>query len=85
MVGLDRLLASAFMEVGSNGRVSERAQVVGWLLRKDPAARWSFEDMHVSELAQGIRLVRYQAKRILPEPRTPHLVPRNAHPAPRTP
>lgn len=68
MVALDRLLAPDFVEIGSNGRVSERAQVVAWLLRKDPAARWSFEDVHVSELAPGIRLVRYRAKQILPEP-----------------
>lgn len=68
MVALDRLLAPDFMEIGSNGRVSERAQVVGWLLRKDPAARWSLEDLHVNEIAQGIRLVRYRAKQILPEP-----------------
>jgi hypothetical protein len=66
MVALDRLLAPEFVEI-SNGRVSERAQVVAWLLRKDPAARWSFDDMHVSELAQGLRLVRYRAKQILPQ------------------
>lgn len=66
IVALDRLLAPDFVEI-SNGRVSERAQVVAWLLRKDPAARWSFDDMHVSELAQGVRLVRYRARQILPE------------------
>ena len=66
IVGLDRLLAPDFVEI-SNGRVSERAQVVAWLLRKDPAARWSFADVHVSELAQGIRLVRYRAQQILPQ------------------
>jgi hypothetical protein len=66
MVALDRLLAPDFVEI-SNGRVSERAQVVGWLLRKDPAARWSFDDVHVSELAQGVRLVRYRAQQILPQ------------------
>lgn len=66
MVALDRLLAPEFVEI-SNGRVSERAQVVGWLLRKDPAARWSLEDVHVSELAQGVRLVRYRAKQVLPK------------------
>lgn len=66
IVALDRLLAADFVEI-SNGRVSERAQVVAWLLRKDPAARWSFDDIHVNELAPGIRLVRYRAKQILPE------------------
>lgn len=67
MVALDRLLAPDFVEVGSNGRVSERAQVVAWLLRKDPAARWTLDDIHVAELAQGLRLVRYRAKQVLPE------------------
>jgi hypothetical protein len=68
MVALDRLLAPEFVEVGSNGRVSERAQVVGWLLRKDPAARWALDDLLVHEIAHGVRLVRYRAKQILPEP-----------------
>ena len=68
IVALDRLLAPDFTEVGSNGRTSERAQVVAWLLRKDPAARWSLTDLQVHELAQGIRLVRYRAKQILPQP-----------------
>lgn len=67
IVGLDRLLAPDFVEI-SNGRVSERAQVVAWLMRKDPEARWAFDDMHVTELAQGVRLVRYRAKQVLPQP-----------------
>ena len=67
MVALYRLLAPDFMEVGSNGRISERAQVVSWLLRKDPAARWSLADLQVHELAPGVRLVRYRAKQMLPQ------------------
>lgn len=66
IVALDRLLAPDFVEI-SNGRVSERAQVVAWLMRKDPAARWSFDDVHVTDLAQGVRLVRYRAKQIAPK------------------
>ena len=66
IVALDRLLAPDFVEI-SHGRVSERGQVVAWLLRKDPAARWSLDDLNVSELAQGVRLVRYRAQQILPQ------------------
>ena len=62
---LDRVLAPDFVEI-SHGRVSDRAQVVAWLLRKDPAARWAFEGVHVTELAQGVRLVRYHAKQSSP-------------------
>jgi hypothetical protein len=68
MVALDRLLATDFVEISADGRVSERAQVVAWLLRKDPAARWELEDLRVSEIARGLRLVRYRAKQILPKP-----------------
>lgn len=63
---LEQLLAPDFVEI-SNGRVSTRADVIAWLLRKDPAARWSFDDVHAVDLAEGVRLLRYRAKQIMPE------------------
>jgi hypothetical protein len=64
---LENLLASGFVEI-SHGRVTDRAQVIAWLLNKDPAARWDFADVHVTELAGDVRLVRYHAKQMLPQP-----------------
>lgn len=64
---LERLLTSDFVEI-SHGRVSDRAQVIAWLLKKDSAARWEFADLHVTELASDVRLVRYRAKQTLPQP-----------------
>jgi hypothetical protein len=64
---LEKLLTPDFIEV-SHGRISERAQVVAWILQKDPAARWEFKDVHVTELAPDVRLVRYHAKQVLPQP-----------------
>lgn len=65
--GMQRLLTADFIEI-SHGRVSDRAQVIAWLLGKDPDARWAFDDMHVTELAPGIRLARYRAKQVQPQP-----------------
>lgn len=64
---LERLFAPDFVEI-SHGRVSDRAQVIAWLLQKDPEARWAFNDLQVTELAPGVRLVRYHAQQILPQP-----------------
>ncbi|MGV3591146.1 MAG: DUF4440 domain-containing protein [Gammaproteobacteria bacterium] len=67
VAGLEKLLTSDFVEI-SHGRISDRAQVIAWLLNKDPAARWTFSDVHVTELARDVRLVRYHAKQVQPQP-----------------
>ena len=64
---LEQLLTSDFVEI-SHGRISDRAQVIAWLLDKDPAARWTFTDVHVTDLARAVRLVRYHAKQVQPQP-----------------
>lgn len=65
---LDGMLTADFVEVSSTGRITARADVVRWLLHKDVAARWQFNDLCVSELSAELRLVRYHAQQLLPEP-----------------
>lgn len=61
---LEGLLAPDFQEVGPQGRVSGRAEVLHWLLEvKDPAARWELRDFRLRELGEGLVLARYHARR----------------------
>ena len=63
---LDALLAEDFQEVSPLGQISTRAQVIGWLLQKDPLHRWQFSAWHCSELAPSVRLLRYHAVQCVP-------------------
>lgn len=65
---LDGMLTADFIEVASNGRVTPRADVLRWLLHKDPDARWQLCNVHVTELSEELRLVRYHAQQVLPRP-----------------
>lgn len=65
-VQLDMLLAPEFIEISSHGAISDRQSVLNWLQKKDPAARWQFADLVVTELTPELRLVRYRAQHILP-------------------
>lgn len=63
---LEQLLAQDFVEVAPTGQTTSRAEVVRWLLQKDPDQRWQLSDWQLSELAADVRLVRYHAVRIVP-------------------
>lgn len=63
---LEQLLAHDFTEVAPSGQTTSRAEVIRWLLQKDPQHRWQLSDWHVSELAADVRLVRYHAVRSVP-------------------
>ena len=63
---LERLLANDFEEVSPSGQHSSRAQVVQWLLQKDPAFRWQLSQWHVTELSDAARIVRYHAIQSVP-------------------
>lgn len=67
---LEQMLTADFAEVSSSGVISKRQVVVSWLLGKDPAARWRFTDVSVTELTADLRLVRYHAQQIAPLPST---------------
>ena len=65
---LEEFLCSDFEEISATGHLSSRQAVLDWLLRKDPGARWQLGDLSVTQLAPGLRLVRYEARQILPQP-----------------
>lgn len=63
---LERLLAADFVEVAPSGQLTSRAEVIRWLLQKDPSDRWQLSECHTAELAAGVRMVRYHAVRSVP-------------------
>jgi hypothetical protein len=63
---LELLLAEDFQEVSPTGSISTRAQVISWLLQKDPAHRWQFSEWQLSEPAPAVRLLRYHAMQCVP-------------------
>jgi hypothetical protein len=63
---LEQLLAPDFQEVSPRGTVSSREDVMQWLLQKDPAHRWQWQDWQVQELAPQVCLVRYHAQQCVP-------------------
>lgn len=65
-VPLQAHLAEDFEEVAASGHRSDRATVVQWLLRKDPAWRWDLNELRVRELSSTLRLVQYHARQVVP-------------------
>jgi hypothetical protein len=63
---LDALLAPDFEEVSPIGQGTARAQVVQWLLQKNPAHRWQLSQWQVASLSDAVRLVRYHAVQSTP-------------------
>lgn len=57
---LEDLLADDFVEIGSSGKVLDRAAVIAGLSLQAPRA-WSIADFRMVELADGIALVTYIA------------------------
>jgi hypothetical protein len=64
---LELRLAPTFEEVSASGHRANRASVLTWLLDKDPAWRWELGELTLSEAGEGLRLVRYHARQIVPE------------------
>jgi hypothetical protein len=62
---LDTLLAKEFEEIGGNGVVNSRQEVVGWLLNKNPQDRWLLTDFKVRELSTDLVLAIYYAKKVV--------------------
>jgi len=62
---LDTLLTKEFEEIGDNGAVSSRQEVVDWLLTKNPQDRWSLTDFKVRELSDDLVLAIYHVEKIV--------------------
>lgn len=62
---LEALLAKEFEEIGSNGTISRRQDVVDWLLNKNPQDRWLLTDFRVRELSTDLVLAIYHAEKVV--------------------
>ncbi len=59
---IDELLSEDFEEIGVRGKVSLRAEVVSWLIRKDNKLEWVLDEFRVRELTSELVLVNYREK-----------------------
>lgn len=62
---LDTLLAKEFEEIGDNGVINSRQEVVNWLLNKNSQDRWSLSEFKVRELSADLILTIYHAEKIV--------------------
>lgn len=60
---IDDWLSADFEEIGSNGKIGTRSDVVNWLLNKDNAIQWSLTDFRIKVLADGLVMTVYIAKK----------------------
>ncbi len=60
---IDDWLSADFEEIGSDGQVSTRNDVVNWLLNKDNAIQWSLTDFRIKALTDGLVMAIYFAKK----------------------
>ena len=58
---LDELLADDFEEIGSNGNISSREEVINWLVNKENDIRWSLNEFRIRQLAPDLVLAIYRA------------------------
>ena len=61
---LNDLLGENFEEVGSNGQISSREEVIDWLVAKEKDAKWLLTRFRIRELAPDLILANYLAKKI---------------------
>ena len=60
---IDDWLSADFEEIGSDGQVSRRVDVVNWLLNKDNATQWSLTDFRIKALTDGWIMAIYTVKK----------------------
>ncbi|MDC0598338.1 DUF4440 domain-containing protein [Gammaproteobacteria bacterium] len=63
---LDELLALDFEECGQQGEITNRQDVVEWLLSKAPDSRWEFKDFTIKVLSKSLIMARYHCAQITP-------------------
>ena len=64
---LELMLAEEFSEINPAGSVISRADVIQWLLQKNPEHRWEFTPGEVIELGNQSVLLTYHARQAVPE------------------
>ncbi len=59
---IDELLAENFEEI-DGGEIRSRADVIGWLERKDPNIQWTFKDFRIKALSDDLVLAIYSLQK----------------------
>lgn len=59
---IDDWLSADFEEIGSDGQISTRNDVINWLLNKDNAIQWSLTDFRIKAFSDGLVMAVYIAK-----------------------
>lgn len=59
---LDELLADDFEELGSNGKVTSKDEVVQWLLTKEGTPQWSLTEFRIRQVTPDLVLAVYRAR-----------------------
>lgn len=57
---IDELLSECFEEIGHNGLVSSRSEVIDWLIHKDSKIEWQLDDFKLREITPELVLVNYR-------------------------
>jgi len=58
---LNKLLNDEFEEIGSDGKISTRKEVVEWLVNKEKNTIWSLNDFKIKKLSPHLILATYIA------------------------
>jgi len=58
---LNELLNNEFEEIGSDGKISTREEVIEWLVNKEKNTKWSLNDFRIKELSPELILATYIA------------------------
>jgi hypothetical protein len=58
---LTELLSDDFEEVGSDGKISTREEVIEWLINKEKNIKWSLNDFRIKELSPELIVATYIA------------------------
>lgn len=59
---IDELISDDFEEVGDKGKVSSRAEVVSWLIKKDKNLEWVLDEFKLRSLTSELVLLNYVEK-----------------------
>lgn len=62
---LKQLLSDEFEEIGSNGKISSREDVINWLLNKEKNISWSLSDFRIKKITSDIVISIYRARKII--------------------
>ncbi len=58
---LTELLSDDFEEIGSDGKISTREEVIEWLVNKEKNIKWSLNNFRIKELSPELILATYIA------------------------